>query len=681
MNFFKLNSYFSLNRNFNSLLESILEDYFSPEFVGIEGYLTIGDYNDELAKKYTTQSSNQKDVFFQSDVKIYQNRFSTEFSSYENMICSHLYFGNLKTYVFSGAMGSGKSTTIDFIFEEGQESELIAKTIFIKLDFNKGYNSAKNIDDILEYFLLDLYDKLKVEVIERVYEFKICTEFLLHVKSNFSNYEKFYDFSFEQLRINFDDWDSLDEQKKMFLLFKYIEQKNIRHEIKVDMVMKFLNFIDLTIQPLGNKVIIFYDNIDRLPPAAQINILHKILALNKIASIKKIIALRRSTKAKLDKLITRDILGLIEDRSQSIYGHIYHHGPSPWRIYRRKIDYLIENFESIKMFEFLPQQFKSNLLKRSNILNSFLHKKDSLFTQAFYCLSGESNRLGLTLASRPFVNCILPYTEHENKQRNFIRSLYVGNIPENRMANDDPYIANIFSNSNMEFSLINIILYNLIQFYYVYHTKNEPNKASFYYMILQDYFEFRDKEIVDSFNYLMNDKRALIGGQFQPKYKDSDELFRVDDNLRVTELGDRYFNKLLRNGGNYIQTCLISLKYPFASEKYLLQDNLTERIKTIRDIIAFAKDEENFRLNNYYYNCETFKNFKYSPKSFINNTLFKVYEDFVGIYHSLKYKKEDIKDALDGWVDMVTYWSSNEPEISGILFEMEKILHPSKYKT
>ena len=51
---------------------------------------------------------------------------------------------------------------------------------------------------------------------------------------------------------------------------------------------------------------IFYDNIDHLVPVAQKNIIVKLLSLNEIAKVKKILCVRRSTKSKYDKLAVKN---------------------------------------------------------------------------------------------------------------------------------------------------------------------------------------------------------------------------------------------------------------------------------------------------------------------------------------------------------------------------------------
>ncbi|WP_282044011.1 P-loop NTPase fold protein [Winogradskyella flava] len=645
----RFNSFCELNREFRDSTETLLEDFFCPEGLSSEGYLPVGVYNKKLAERFSTSSENQENIFAQS--KGFEN--IGEFSLYENLLASHILYGRMRTLVISGAMGSGKSTTIDFILESLKSSDIGKENIIIKLDFNKGF-SSRNIDEIYESFLRDLYAKLKTEIVKNFAKLGLSDDFLKIVDKEYKAYTHFYDFSFEKLYLNDKSWRDSDEMTKIYLLLKYIETKATRLEHQVEMVMKLLNYFGEKLTQFNARVIIFYDNIDKLPPVAQFNILNKIIAFNHIANITKLIAIRRSTKAKLDQIIERESTSIVGNRAQTVYGHIYHHGPSPWKLYQKKVEILEERIENISLFKHLSPNIKKSIKIRAHEVKNELEKRHSDLKKAIYCISGESNRLGLTLASRNFCNGIYPFDDKILNSRSLVRSIYCGFNQDNIISSKDEFVANIFSNNKYEFDIINFLIFQIIQ---QENLKENPKLNSIHlYDFLLHHFEYRNNEIIDALNYLLKDKRALIGGQYYPNYKNSDELYRIDDDLRITELGERYFKELIEKGTIYIQTCLFSLKWDFGSDK-VHRDQLSNRLDFLIKMLHEAMEVEQNKHMLYLINREEFTNVpEYKFESIICKVCLPLFNEFSRIVMSIP-NNRDLVDLLDLWVERIAEWS------------------------
>ncbi|MBK9106396.1 MAG: hypothetical protein IPL92_17995 [Saprospiraceae bacterium] len=660
------------NKQFNSEIDTILEDYFSPDNLkSLEEYCPIGEYKIELAKEYTIESENKKDIY-DSVEKIDTSNF-TFFSNYEKMLFTHFFYGNMTTYILSGAMGSGKTTTINYLFHKVLELDTYKETFLIILDFAKGYgNAGSTYDEILTNFNNDFYKKIKAELIEKITDYNLSESFLLKIKQKRQFFSDYYNLQFEIVEKSFDKWNKLPEKEKIYSIFTFIEKETDRGSIsRLNMVMYFINYINEELSRRNIKVIFVYDNIDKLPPAAQRSIFINILALNAIATVKKIFTMRRSTKAKMDKILSRDENPLFENRSQYIYGHIYHHGPSVTKLYLTKLNQLIENIDNITLFNHISQDYKSKIISRANEVITKLENKSN-FRQAFCGISGQSKRLALTIAKRPFCNNVINYDETSNNLQSLVRTLYTGSDENMRISIQDNYVCNIFSDRNNTFTLANYLILFILDKYIsddkLYYLKNVKQLYTF----LTSYFEYSSDEILFSLNYLLSDKRALIGGEYYPKYEDLDDLIRIKDNLRITELGDRYYKSLLLNGSIYNQVCLLSLKWKDIYSNIYKSDSIADRFQDLRHCIKEVIIEEDNRFLNLKRNCKIHK-LKIQIDPISKNILKLLSRTLLGILPSLELR-ESLKEELIEWLDLLILMDNKYGGLKHELNSIEKFL-------
>ncbi|KAA3597446.1 MAG: hypothetical protein DWQ06_13665 [Calditrichaeota bacterium] len=687
--FLNFKSSYKLNFNYNDGIRSLMEDYFSPDTIGPEGYIQIGVYRKEEAKKYTTKSKYQ---FNLDSIIGDQEIFSPNFSAYENMVSSHLFNGNYNSYVISGPMGSGKSTTLKFIF-----NELKKQIVLIHLDFDEDY-TATEPELISNYFLEDLYEKLKVGLIEGLRVLNNCDEFLAHVIENSASYTKWFSFSFSYLEIEHERWDTFNEDRKIVELFIFMENKTKTLKHRVDMVMKFLNFVDDKLNKCGKKLIVFYDNIDKLPPISQISITNRIIAFNKIAKVISVISIRRSTKAKYDKGTQRILYSPIGNRAQTAYGHIYHHGPSPLKVLSKRINYLIDNFGQVDILRTLSDFEKKCILERAkefsfHIRKSISNPNEKSFINSIYCTSARSIRLSLTLAPRAFCNSVFPFNKRAKNANELARSLYIGIQEKSLMQNNDAYVANIFSNKNLNFDIINYLIFTLLEQKNI-SGQEYGKKVGYLYTVLEQYFGYSNSEIVDAFNYLLTDRRPLIGGEYIPFYLDSDDLCKIDDDLRIIELGYRYFVDLVDKGTIYTQTCLSSLKWSFGSPSSY-EDTILNRAYLIRNMLSEAKEHEEEKFSTYFYNIEPIKSqVIYKFESVVKKLFISQFNVFCGILASFEEKQGgqgdflfNLRNELENWIEEGRSWENvqwdkktDHLDFDGLVEIMEKSLSGKKGK-
>ncbi|MBL0341242.1 MAG: hypothetical protein IPP71_10090 [Bacteroidetes bacterium] len=144
------------NTSFNERIGRHLQNFFSPEKLNNDTeYIKIGKYKRELAERYSTKGRYQNNLY-----DIHQNfdsNYPLQFSEYEKVFLSNFVEGNTKTYVVSGPMGSGKSTSINYVFRQIRILPEFDNVIFIGIDFSDGYRDDVSSDINFDRFLVDLF--------------------------------------------------------------------------------------------------------------------------------------------------------------------------------------------------------------------------------------------------------------------------------------------------------------------------------------------------------------------------------------------------------------------------------------------------------------------------------------------------------------------------------------------
>lgn len=575
-------NFFNYNKQFIKETESMIGDILQSKNIGPEGYIPIGKYRkNEIKFSSYSNPSVKKEVKVEPFYIHHPN-----FTETERIIASHLLFGKNFNYVLSGPMGSGKSTTCRHVFEYFKSCEWSKDSIFIWINFDFGIRDQKKIKKILYRFRQTLYNKIRAELFDILSKDSYLDDFLKHITKEKELYDDYFDFYLDNI-IKGNPWKKAHTTtEKLSVLFDYIKNKYSDLEGRIELLMKFLKYLKTVIKKKNGKIIMVFDNIDRLPPIIQTEILTDILFYNELPEVRILLPLRRSTRLKLD------------NRASQPYAHIHFHGPNPIRILISRLEYYKNNLQNEELFEFGLK--KRNIEIINNRIQSILDEiknRDSNVALLFKLLSGKSVRLGMELSKRFFINYLFPYDESPNNPKSYSRTLLTYGNLENKHNPDDLYVANILSLGNTnQATLLNLRILQLIN---SAKLMPENRKACSLSKFLNKTFKYKYKQILISLNYLMSDKRALIGGDYFPAFTNKEDLFKRNDELRLTELGERYLGMSL-GGTIYIQSCFASVLW---SETYVpssIQNDFYERFKVTRLCLKALMERETKRMTKFH---------------------------------------------------------------------------------
>lgn len=301
------------NERYNNIMSSIIDDILQTESVGKEGYQKVGKYDkDELIF-----SSNDDSITY--SIPNLEDMDFKEFSEYENMLASNILWGEFTTYVIAGGMGTGKTSSMNYIFQKIVSQRECPNCIYSYVNFNEGFNSDSP-KETLEIFRIKLFNKLKQQIADFLEENDRVDTFVSFLSSdrNKSKFSDFYDFR-RAVENGNGDWKARTVKGKIDFLFDYIGDSYPQKQLQLEMLMLLLNYLRSSPICSNSCFILVYDNLDRLPPEAQLGILHEILSLNEISKVRCVVPLRRSPFKRFNNRY----------RAAFSYGYIHHYGPSP----------------------------------------------------------------------------------------------------------------------------------------------------------------------------------------------------------------------------------------------------------------------------------------------------------------------------------------------------------------
>lgn len=426
------------NRDFNAKIRSISDEIFQTRHIYPAGYIPVNVYKEEQLK-FSAYRHEDNNITKPSTKANIDEEWKT-LSEYEVIIASHLLYGSYDTYIFSGGMGSGKTSTachvLNFIKNKYSSSE--SAFINIHFDFNLKVNDDdKTSNGVIARFIQQMYENLKLEIFNFIEGnsrdvLKNFVSKLISIK--FNEYADFFDF---RKAVQALEWAKLSMNARAELFFEFVE-KDPGHIRRVEKLMKFLRFLkeDLT---ENEYIVILYDNIDILDPPIQHEIFAKyILPLNQIARCKCLISLRRTT-------FTRNF-DYTDVHFAHSFGFIHHHGHQTSDIIKDRLNFYVKNIETEKLFKEIDSSYR---LALKNRLTFLLQEFNSSFSPHnlgpfINSLSGNSVRLGLYMANRLLINSIVRYDENPSQRTLFKRALIV-NDETNLLIGDKEEIINLFS--------------------------------------------------------------------------------------------------------------------------------------------------------------------------------------------------------------------------------------------
>ena len=581
------------NRDFNTKIKSISDEIFQTKEVFPAGYKAIGSY-DTNQKKYAVPQDGIDIINAIADNDRIDESWS-DLSEYEKIIASHLLYGFYETYIFSGGMGTGKTSTANHVMNFIRKKYEKSNSAFIEISFDfNGFASDKddNGNSVIHRFKENLFYGLKYEIVNYIVsrDYDVLKKFVTYLKGlNFKKHFEFFDLF--QI-INTFEWIDFSPKKRADSFMHFIEA-NSDFNARVVMLLKFLGFVrfDMTEDEF---IVLFYDNIDILEPAVQNRIFQDYILpyninanlFNKANSkVNCLISLRRTT--------FRRAIDYIDINNAQSFGFIHHHGHNVSEILTQRLEYWINNIESAKITKNLKPKYKLAIKNRL----SFLHNEFTQNTKNFNSLkeyinafSGNSIRLGLYMAHRFLINNIIKYDENPS-QRDRYKKSFIVKIDNNLLLPNAEEIANLFAYDNA-FSLLPLRVLHFINESFLSQQEVTIND-----ILLHPFFKRTTtrESIIQTIKMLMHSRRPLI---FTSKAHDNYDL-NTDASLYITEIGDGYLS-MLRWDLTYVQECLMVVKWDSEIVPQSLDvQNEFQRLSSVIKCLRAAFDEDYDQCKDY----------------------------------------------------------------------------------
>jgi hypothetical protein len=560
-------------------MKSVADEIFQTEQIFPAGYIPIGQY---LKNMVTFSANRDADQHITNPIN-HESIDSTweELSEYEKIIASHLLYGFYNAYIFSGGMGSGKTSTATHVLKFIKSKFNTPNSAFIKIafDFNLGVinEDENNGKEIIERFTQELYTKLKIAIQTHIenHETDLVRNLLRYIESvGFDEYSEFFDL---RSIVNDISWLDFKSQKKAAAFISFVERENNKIT-RIEMFMKFFRFLKEELTE-NEFIIIFYDNIDILNPNLQNKLFHDyILPLNTIAKTKCLISLRRTTF--LRSFDFRDI------RFAQSFGFIHHHGHKVSDIINQRLNYWNEKIEGHNFFKQVDQKYKDAFKKRISFLHREFTSKPHQHSLANYVdsLAGNCVRLGLYISHRFLINNIIKFDESPQQRDRYKKALIV-NTDSNTLLSNYEEIVNLFVADN-KFSILPIRVLHLVRSI----NDRDGIKIQVVLDILSKYYT--KDSIISIIKMLLYSRRPLLWID----RVDSNEL-DAQASLFITEIGTGYIESLLSDL-TYIQECFMVAEWdsdivPLTVDVQSEYERLSSIVKCLR--VTFDEDYDSLQ--------------------------------------------------------------------------------------
>jgi len=322
----------------------------------------------------------------------------SDLGEYERVVFSCIAWGDYSTYVLTGEMGSGKTTTTNLIQDvlRRRRSQLcgVCKTcdpVLISIDFNKGFR-GKNSTDLVRRFQTKLSNTLQLSL-GRLFATNQITDALLEEIGRDGaddSYSAFVAFARECDR-DVSAWNAKSRRAKADALFGFVDKQSKSEEEKVEMMMDLVRLTKARLRADSACLVFFFDNMDSIWPEAQYEILVEILSYMSIAGAKALVVLRRSTFHRL------------QNQAAFSFGCIEHIGPDVTQVVKQRIEHYLKNWDSIEKVKVLDETNKEAVKNRLTYILETAEDQQSALREIGN-LSGGSVRQGLLASERLIIN-------------------------------------------------------------------------------------------------------------------------------------------------------------------------------------------------------------------------------------------------------------------------------------
>jgi hypothetical protein len=493
--------------------------------------------------------------------------------------------------VLTGALGSGKTClceyTLDYIstsLRDDQKELFFPKSgIIYSIDFNELFEEESK-ENLLTEFKLLMISKL-IPLIEKIHEEELFID--RFIQKIISKKNQRYDLFSEYIRLLKKE-PKLTEEAKFNLLLDWLNTYAENLSYKLRLISYLLSFIkeDRERNDLVDFIILF-DNIDKLPDDAQIEILNVIFSFSVKLPIKLLVTMRLTT------------FGKIKGNGSYSFGVMQNTGQEPLTIFSNRIKHFLENKEEYNLVSKVSRIYEKPLLEKFSFLSSCIDDDRVLnrLLSAYASISGNSIRRGLFLSERFFHNSNIHYAESNLYQADFLKALLVSNNENGKLVNDDRLVNNIFSTFQHENTLLKIRILQILSFF---RENNLVCKMSLLLTQISLFEEYSNTDILTAINDLMFYPRRLIYIDGVKEYTDYNNLTQsICDNVVLSYTGNEYLNNLIFNIA-YLQTCfeVLNWKIPnsFKNIDYLktyidkiLATNRSSHVIYLKNLLSIRK--------------------------------------------------------------------------------------------
>ncbi len=575
---------FKHNYNFNKhhAVRAFVKELFQTKNEGKIGYQMSSQINfeDDRQKNilnselYTQEGENKQVLLGLDDIQI-NNESIIDYDILgveEKAIFSYITNMSYDHIIISGALGSGKTALIKYLFKHLDEHGNVEicnvlnccshkQPSQVYIDFNTNYPS-NNPKEVIALFKEDLYNKTSKRIIHLLKRKELFDQVIEAIKS-WEDHTNLDDFKyFEDKVLDTENWDSLTQIKKCKKIVNWIDDVKDKNEVtaKLRSIFSLLTFIITSIEPIRNECfIIAYDNIDKFNDEVQDELLDIIMGLSNGIKIKHLVTVRLTA------------FGQIAGNGSYSYS-VFEHGGHPVSslVSKRIKKYLEKQSIYSSITKDIPTEYLNPLNRRLEFINKELSNEKSLFSKLLNAFAGISIRRGLFLAERFFLNSSLDYEKSSGNYNFFIRSLLVGESPECKLRKEDPLVSNIFYiPHDRKNSLLIIKILTVLN-----NAKRIEEGVSVkeLFALMKNSVLLTQEDFLSAINYLINVKKRLIYVNGVSKFKNKTALLSCDQRVNITNTGSQYLENLY-DTVQYVQDCFLTINWT-CKEIYQIQNKI-----------------------------------------------------------------------------------------------------------
>lgn len=472
---------------------------------------------------------------------------------YERVIFSCIAWGDYPTYVLTGEMGSGKSTTTRLIRTILERQRL--KTcgicekcdpVIITLDFNEGFR-IKNTQALVRKFHKSLYNKLRSNLRKLFTENALADALLEEIaKEGADDAYAAFDIFAQEHEEDVSGWNAKSLRERANAVFNFVDSQATSDEERVELVMPLVRLTKETLRADSACLVFFFDNVDSIWPEAQYEILVEIMSYMTLARAKALVVLRRSTFERL------------QNQAAFSFGCIEHLGPDVSEVIRKRVEYYRDNWDKTEKFQVLRPDYQEAIKRRLNYILRTAGEPLGALTEIAY-IAGASVRLGLFASERLIINGAVPYDEDPRNLNDLRRAILVGVGTTPGITPDDHCVANLFLNRMTgRASLLNLRILQLVQ-----ALADDISKRNVLTLLvmLKHIGNWGGEEVRRALNYLLYMRRPLLWIDGKAEYESVSSMQNSDDVLYLTEAGHYYLKNLCKDL-TFVQQASLDVEWP-----------------------------------------------------------------------------------------------------------------------